>query len=577
MKKKPLLVLTGNPNVGKSVIFQFLTGIYAEVSNFPGTTVELTEGDFDRFRVMDAPGVFGLSAENDEERVTLNAVLHADLIVNVVDGTQLHRDLFLTLQLIDLGIPMVLLINMMDDVEKKHILIDFASLAKTFGIPIVCVSGKTGMGISQMKTTILQGGKTGQPFLPYSSTDSFFHSSAYNETSNRLRRKEVNRILSETLVQKNKTSDLGILLLRPFWGIVFLFLLIAAIYFLIGKVLAQEVIHFTEDFLMGTCYFNWITGLLSPILCEDSFWGCLLIGEYGLLTMVPIYLLGLLLPLVAGFHLLLSLLEDSGLLSRIAVLSDRWFSKFGLNGKAIIPILLGFGCVTMALITTRILGTKRERLIASTLLCIAIPCSAQFAILMAISAQLSLCSLLLYLSTIFFLFVLVGFCLNHLLSGSSSDLFLVLPPLRAPVLSNILKKTAQKTNHFLHDAGGMFVLGSLLLSFLSYFNGFALLYQSLAPLTKSILGLPPQTAGLFLMCMIKKDLGAAYLYSMVSDGLLTEPQIVIALTTVTLFVPCFASLAVLFKEQSPLQAVFIWCSSIFLSFGAGAILAQILL
>ncbi|MEA4986703.1 MAG: nucleoside recognition domain-containing protein, partial [Anaerovorax sp.] len=132
-------------------------------------------------------------------------------------------------------------------------------------------------------------------------------------------------------------------------------------------------------------------------------------------------------------------------------------------------------------------------------------------------------------------------------------------------------------NHFLHDAGVMFVLGSILLSLLSYFNGFALLYQSLEPLTTSVLGLPPQTAGLFLMCMIKKDLGAAHLYSMVSDGLLSEPQIVIVLTIVTLFVPCFASLAVLIKEQSPLQSMLIWLSSIILSFSAGAILAQVLL
>ncbi|WP_206457943.1 ferrous iron transporter B [Anaerovorax sp. IOR16] len=577
MKEKPLLILVGNPNVGKSVLFQYLTGIYAEVSNFPGTTVEVTEGTFEQFRVLDVPGVFGLSSDNDEERVTLDAVLQADMIVNVLDGTQLHRDLFLTLQLIDLGKPMILLVNMMDDVQKKHIYIDFEALEKTLGVPIVAVSGRKGSGILQMKHQILEGGSIGQPFVPYSWKDHFFNSPSYNEEANRFRRKEVNRLLSNYLIQKNKASGLGLLLLHPFFGFLFLIFILSVIYFIIGKVLAQEVINFTEDFLMGTCYFNWITGLLNPCFSDDSFISCLLLGEYGLLTMVPIYLFGLLLPLVAGFYFILSLLEDCGILCRVAVLMDRWFSKFGLNGKAIIPMLLGFGCVTMALITTRILGTKRERLIASALLCIGIPCSAQFAILLAISSQLTFQSLLIYLGTVFSLFFFVGFFLNHLLPGTSSELFLILPPLRTPVFLNLIKKTAQKTNHFLHDAGVMFVLGSILLSLLSYFNGFALLYQSLEPLTTSVLGLPPQTAGLFLMCMIKKDLGAAHLYSMVSDGLLSEPQIVIVLTIVTLFVPCFASLAVLIKEQSPLQSMLIWLSSIFLSFSTGAILAQVLL
>jgi len=577
MKEYPLLTLVGNPNVGKSVLFQHLTGIYAEVSNFPGTTVEIAEGTFEHLRVMDAPGVFGLSCENEEEHVTLNAVLQSDLIVNVIDGTQLHRDLFLTSQLIDLGKPMIILVNMMDEVQKKHIYIDFTALSKRFGVPIVTVSGRKGTGISQMKHVILNGGCTGQPFVSYSHKLPFLSAPEYKEEANQIRRKEINRLLKSSYITRNKISNCELLFVHPFFGFLFLILIASVVYFILGKVLAQEVIRFTEDFLMGTCYFNWITGLLEPFLSSDSLSGYLLIGEYGLLTMVPIYLFGLLLPLVAGFHFLLSILEDCGILCRIAVLMDRIFSKFGLNGKAVIPILLGFGCVTMALITTRILGTKRERLIASALLCIGVPCSAQFAILLAISSQLSFPSLFIYLFTVLSLFFFIGLFLNHTLPGKSSELFLVLPPLRKPVVSNLLKKTAQKTKHFLHDAGIMFVLGSILLSLLAYFNGFAFLYQHLEPLTTSVLGLPPQTSGLFLMCMIKKDLGAAHLYSMISDGLLNEAQIVIVLTVVTLFVPCFASFAVLIKEQSLLQSLLIWFSSMLLAFTVGAVLAQVLL
>ncbi|MDO4552911.1 MAG: nucleoside recognition domain-containing protein, partial [Bacillota bacterium] len=396
----------------------------------------------------------------------------------------------------------------------------------------------------------------------------------------RLWRSSVDRLCGRHLrypgESRSGAARLDKLLLNPFTGLPLLLLLLLVIFLFIGKFLTQTVAGFTEGVVMSRWYYNWITGLMTDWLDPDSLWGCVLIGEYGLLTMVPIYLLGLLLPLVVGFYLLMSLLEDSGVLPRIAVLSDRSFSAFGLNGKSVIPILLGFGCVTMALVSTRILGSRRERRIASVLLCVAVPCSAQFAIILAVSSSLEPVYLALYAGTMLLIFSVLGVFLNRILPGQSTDLLLSLPPLRLPTAANALKKTARKSRHFLTDAGPMFLIGGMLISLLNYFNGFPILRQWLSPLTTGLLHLPEDTATLFLMSVIKRDLGAAGLYTMVSRGDLTQPQTLVALTVMTLFVPCIASVMVLFKERGPLDALLIWAGSAIVAFGAGGLMALIL-
>lgn len=574
-KRRLKLGLAGNPNVGKSVIFQALTGVYAEVSNYPGTTVDLTSGHFASWDIIDTPGVFSLSGSNDEERVARDALFDCDCILNVLDATHLERDLFLTLQLFELKKPMLLAVNLMDQAEKDHILLDLSGLSCALDLEIIPLAAAKGTGIERLKTAL----RASAFRLP---TGIELPNSVWEESERSyLRLREETDRLSSCFSEKHNRSmgfseRLGNILLNPIVGIPFFSALLCLIFLFIGKFLSQTVVAFTEDYLMGECYYHFIFNLVSSILDPDTFLGNLLIGEYGLLTMVPIYLFGLLLPLLIGFYLTLALLEDSGLLPRIAVLTDSLFTKFGLNGKAVIPLLLGFGCVTMALITTRILGTKRERLIASALLCIAVPCSAQFSVIMAIAGILPAPYFFLYGAAILSLFFLLGHALDRFLPGISSDLFLTLPPLRLPSLKNVLQKTAVKSSHFLEDAGPMFLIGSLLISTLFYTGGFVTLRQFLLPLTEGLLGLPGETATLFLMSIIKRDLGAAYLHSMVSQGLLSFPQMTVALTVMTLFVPCFASLAILFKERGAAAASAIWLASLAAAFCAGGLMALLL-
>ncbi len=562
------LVLAGNPNVGKSVFFNALTGAYADVSNFPGTTVDVSVGSFHDDFIIDTPGVYGISELNDEERVARKALLDADLILNVVDATHLERDLFLTLQLLSLGKPMLVALNMMDDVERRGILLRSSELSRELGVPVVPTSGKTGQGLSQIKELLL----TGTLSRPSAGVEQPEDGTALRARADRL----ASQVLFRPHRRRTCSERMSAAFLNPLLGLPLLAFTLAGIFLFIGKFVAQTVVGFTQDVVMGTWYYNAVVSLFSRLLNPDSLLGCLLFGEYGLLTMVPIYLLGLLLPLVAAFYLLMSLLEDSGLLPRIAVLSDQAFTKLGLNGKAIIPMLLGFGCVTMALITTRILGSARERLIATVLLCVAIPCSAQFAILLAVASSMEPYYLAVYAAAIFLVFAVTGVLLNKILPGRSTDLFLTLPPLRLPTPGNVIKKTARKAKHFLTDAGPMFLLGGFLISILNYSGGFAVLRRWMAPVTSGLLGLPEETATLFVLSVIKRDLGAAELYSIVRQNLLTQPQLAVTLTVMTLFVPCFASVMILFKERKPLDALLIWAGSFVVAFTAGAAVSAFL-
>lgn len=571
-----IIALAGNPNVGKSVFFNALIGSYrADVSNYPGTTVELTQGLFRGCGIVDTPGVTGLSADNEEERVAKDAIHQADRILNVVDAVNLKRDLFLTLQLAQLGKPMLIALNLMDDAARQGFTFDIKALEKRLGIPVIPTSGRRGTGLDQVKAMIARDGfiapkfsaskNGGAPSAPVPKTDFPTSSEELRLAADRL----AALVIKRPGQRPTFSSSLSRTFLNPILGLPLLTLMLATIFLVFGKVVAQTVVGFTQTIVMGTWYFNWITGLLYPLLDPDSLLGGLLIGEYGILTMVPIYLLGLLLPLVTSFYFLISLLEDSGLLPRLAVLSDRIFTRFGLNGKAVIPTLLGFGCVTMALVTTRILGSKRERLIASALLCVAIPCSAQFTIILSAASFLTLPYLIVYSSVIAAVFFITGSLLNLLMPGSSTDLFLTLPPLRLPAGGNLIKKTARKTRQFLCDTGMMFLLGSLIITSLNDIGGFQALHRLLSPLTQTLLGLPGETAALFVMSIIKRDLGAAGLYSIMQQGLLTQPQLTVALIVMTLFVPCFASLFVLWKEQGPVAAALIWLGSFLAAFTVG--------
>jgi ferrous iron transport protein B len=595
------IVLVGNPNVGKSVFFNELTKRYVDVSNFPGTTVEIHRAPYGNDILIDTPGVYGVSSFNDEERVARDIILHADTVVNIVEALHLERDLFLTLQVIDMGIPMVIALNMMDEAEASGTRIDVNKLSRLLGVPVIPTVAVTKKGLPELKSAIPRAARgNADPSLDdelgklvdsgVSRSDAVLimegdrevahcHNQAPRPLREEIylrRRRRANEIAEQVLLDKGAGRKLSKILgqwaVRPLTGIPILLGVLYVVYWFVGVVVAQTVVGITEEMLMSGYYGTFITSLIYRFLAEGSFLGDLLAGEFGVLTMAPIYLLGLLLPLVVGFYLALSVMEDSGYLPRLATLVDRMLNGIGLNGRAVIPLILGFGCVTMATITTRLLGSKRERLIATALLCLTIPCSAQIGVIVGLIAPLGLNFLLIYLLTIFTVFVFLGTILHRLLPGESTQLLIDLPQLRVPRLRNVLHKTYTKAKFFILEAAPLFVLAAVAITVLQYTGALAWLKVALSPLTVGWLGLPAEAAIAFVMGVMRRDFGAAGLYGMA----LTPVQTLVGLITITLFVPCIASIMVIVKERGWKDGTFIWAGSLVVAFLVGGIMARLL-
>ena len=596
------IVLVGNPNVGKSVFFNYLTGLYVDVSNFPGTTVDISYGKLGEDVVIDTPGVYGISSFNDEERVARDVILSADLIVNVVDAVHLERDLFLTLQVIDTGIPVLVALNMVDDAAQKGIQVDAHLLEHLLGVPVVSTVAVKGQGLEQvrgrldearagsvpaplqreLKEALNRIGSQAEALLvlegdPHVAERHGIAPGDRREAIYSDRRERVNdlvcHVLSETQQGVDFATRLGRWMLRPATGVPFFLLAVSLMFYFIGVFVAQDVVGFTEETLMQGYYEPMMRGLVGRYVSEESVLGAFLIGEFGLMTMTVTYVLGLLLPLVVAFYFILSIMEDSGYLPRLATLVDRMMNLIGLNGRAIIPMILGFGCITMATITTRLLGSERERTIATALLGLAIPCSAQLGVIVGLLSGIGAYYTTLYVGILVLVLGVTGRVLSRVLPGETSDLLIDLPPLRLPRLENVLKKMATKSYAFLKEAAPLFALGALIITTLQVTGLLETIQDVLAPVTVGILKLPRESANIFIMGMIRRDFGAAGL----TDMAISPEQMLVSLVTITLFVPCIASILVIFKERGRREGLLIWLGSWVAAFVVGGLVAAVLL
>ncbi len=653
---KTRLVLVGNPNVGKSVFFNHLTGLYVDVSNFPGTTIEVSSGEHGRYSVFDTPGVYGVSSFNDEERVARDIILEADIVLNVVDAVHLERDLFLTLQLIDMGKKVALCLNMMDEAQERGLEINVEELSSRLGIPVLTTTAIHKKGFDKLEEHIAQAcvgnsdpalhrhthelldrvGSQGEALLVLEGDEIISERHGVEPGTMREmiyveRRNRVNRLLDVVLtaVERKRTisTKLGRIALNPWTGFPFLALVLYVLYLFVGVFIAGDVVDFTEGTLGNRYFETFVKDQVAAIsdvaitveaLGEDAAGEeiileaktfdfpdgtnsssaavgemmalrdkgdfsihyefkspvmVVLFGEFGVFTMTVTYLLFMLLPLVIGFYMSLAILEDSGYLPRLATFVDRSLNGLGLNGRAVIPLILGFGCVTMATITTRLLGSEREKRIATSILQYAIPCSAQLAVIAALLAGEGLTATLIYAAVIFTVFIAIGTILDRLLPGKTSPLLLDLPPMRMPRIRNVFQKTATRTFSFMKEATPWFFIGALAVSLLLVTGLLQKWQDLLAPLTTNWLKLPAESATAFIMGVVRRDFGAAGLY----DMNLSAMQIVVALVTITLFVPCIASLMVMLKERGAKEGLTIWGGSWFLAFGVGGLVALLLL
>jgi ferrous iron transport protein B len=596
-----MVVLAGNPNVGKSVVFNALTGAYVDVSNFPGTTVQLTRGTFEGRDVVDTPGIYGVSSFNDEETVARDVILTADTLVNVVDAVHLERDLFLTLQLADMGIPMVVALNMVDEAHRAGVGVDRDLLEDLLGVPVIETVATKGVGLDDLRAA-LDHARPGHPD-PALETPLAEMTARVDSRAEALlvlegdevvagrhgiepgderdaiyvrRRERVNdvcrHVITETIEGASFSAKLSHWMLNPFTGVPMLAVLLVAMYFVLGKLVAGDLVGLTEMTIMKGYWEPLVRGAVGHVFAATSVPYTFLAGEFGVLTMTPTYLFGVILPLVTGFYLLMGLLEDSGYLPRIAALSDRALTSMGLNGRAVIPLILGLGCVTMGTLTTRILGSRRERVIATALMAIAVPCSAQIAVIAALMTRVGPVYSLAYFGILFAIFGIVGTVLAKLTPGESTALLIDLPTLRVPQPGNVLRKAGVKVWGFMKEVALFFVGGALLISTLQVTGALIWIQHVATPLTVGWLHLPPQAATAFVMGFVRRDFGAAGFFTMH----LTDRQLLTAMVTITLFVPCIASVMVILKERGWRYLVGLFVASVGLAFLLGGIVTRVL-
>lgn len=636
------IALVGNPNVGKSAIFQHLTGQRVAVSNYPGTTVEVARGALKtqpELVLVDTPGLVTFPPHSDDERVTAAVLLHEPLraVIQVGDAKNLRRTLLLTVQLLEMGLPLVLALNMTDEAEARQIIVDYPSLRRQLGIPIIPTTAVRKDGLAELAATassarpaklelaysaaieaaiqeftgLLQELRVSAPISLRSLALLWLNGEAvclqwlrqrlpagdFADLETRRQAVEggdqaaadiqarrlalVEEIAQAALVDSGRawagfSARLSRWMIHPVGGWFFLAAALYGLYWFVGVFGAGTLVGLLEEGLFGHWINPYLVGLVQRSL-PWPFWQELLVGEYGLWTMGMTYALALILPIVTTFFLAFGLLEDSGYLPRLAVLSNRMFQALGLNGKAVLPMVLGLGCVTMATVTTRVLESRRERLLATFLLALAIPCSAQLGVVMGMLAGVSFMAALIWFGGVVMVMLVVGWLAARLLPGDRMQLLVELPPLRWPLAANVALKTLARLEWYLKEVVPLFLLGSLVMFGLDKLGWLERLIQIGEPLVVGWLGLPAQASAAFLMGFLRRDFGATGLFLMQTQGMLTPVQVVVAMVTITLFVPCIASVMMIAKERGWKTALGLFALIIPLAMVVGGLLNRILL
>lgn len=638
------IALVGFPNVGKSSVFNALSGRYVTVSNYPGTTVEVFRAKIhlggNDYEIVDTPGMYSLIPLSEEERIARLMLLQEkpDVVLHIAEAKNLERNLTLTLQLIEAGFCVLLVLNIMDEAQKEGMHIDIQKLQRLLGIGVVATVAVRNKGIRELKEKIMQAEA---PFnnrimqyqqdiealldkitahissdytitkrevallllhddedakqLVYRREDRGHYESIQNLIEKELSRLnsqpieytvnialvEKARLISRDVIltkvkqHKKLVSKLNALTVKPIVGIPLLFLfLYFGLYKMVGEFGAGTLVDFLEDKVFTSHINPFFISLFNKFV-PFSVIRMLFVGEYGIITLGIRYAVAIVLPIVGVFFLVFSFAEDTGYLPRLGAMLDNLFKKIGLSGKAVIPIVLGLGCDTMATIATRTLATKRERLIATFLLSLSVPCSAQLGVLMAVLAKRRL-ALIVWFATISAIFAISGWLLNKILKGKRPSFYLELPPLRLPRFDNIFVKTYMRLKWYFKEVLPLFVWASIFI-WLGQITGiFSFLTGILAYVIKFI-GLPKELASVFLFGFFRRDYGAAGLYDLNDKGLLSVREIIISAVVLTLFLPCIAQFLMNIKERGVRIAFAITVFVLLFSFSVGFVLNKILL
>ncbi|MDD1668235.1 MAG: ferrous iron transport protein B, partial [Methanomicrobiales archaeon] len=537
--------LVGNPNVGKSLIFNQLTGLGVEVSNYPGTTVELHRGsacvEREKVELVDLPGLYSIDSNQEEEALARRILTGGDLdgAILVLNATNLERNLYLLLQVAETGIPLVVVVNMMDEAEAAGLSVDLAALSGILGVEVLGTAAASGRNTGQILPLALSRARPASIPVPYDSdveaairtlgktvgasrlaaiwaldgigTDPATGEAAGDlvqeiEGSHRmsvhqimaLNRFTLSREIAGKVVKrgaKRAAMDLDQVLSREIPGIPILAGILVGmllLVFVVGTFLEGIIVRLFQDYAVSP-----LLSLGLPPLAKKVAVSAVVGLQAGF---------GIAFPFILLFFLLLSILEDSGYMTRAAFLADRAMHRVGMHGGAIIPMVLAFGCNVPAIMAARNLGTRRERLIAAFLITL-IPCSARTVIVAGfVAAFVGIAAALSIYAMVFFVILLTGILLSRITPGRQVGMILEVAPLRMPKPSLVLAKSFHRLEDFLKLAIPILIAGSCVLGILEFFGVLAVFQDLAAPLFQGILGLPPYAITALLFGILRKEM-----------------------------------------------------------------------
>ncbi|MDO9333191.1 MAG: ferrous iron transporter B [Dehalococcoidales bacterium] len=537
------ILLMGNPNVGKSVLFSRLTGVHVITANYPGTTVGYSQGYMkvgtEKAEVIDVPGTYTLEPTNEAERIAAEMVNNGDVIINVVDATNLERNLYLTLQLLEKKIPLVIALNMWDDTNHLGIGVDIEKLRALLSVPVIPTVAVTGWGVKELVESLSKA-LPGQ-VLPHTQDE------RWAAVGNIVR--QVQQISHRHHTWRERLADASV---RPLSGML-IALVILALSFTVIRLIGENLITYILDPLFN----QWgkVVMQLSDLLGGSGLFHDILVGRLingqidfvqslGVLTTGLYVEFDMVLPYVLSFYLVLGILEDTGYLPRLAVLMDTLLHRLGLHGYAIIPTMLGLGCNVPAILSTRILESKRERFIAATLISIAVPCASLQAMIFGLVGKHGPQYVALVFGILLVVWILLGFIINRFTGGFSPELLTEIPPYRIPPWRSLGQKLGMRVWYFIKEALPV-VLGAVFAMNLLYTLGvFDAIARFLSPVVTGWLGLPKEAVVAIVVGFIRKDVAMG----MLAPLALTANQLVVASLVLAMFFPCIATFVILTRE-----------------------------
>jgi ferrous iron transport protein B len=588
------------------------------------------------YTAIDTPGIYSIFSTNEDAQISKDILIHNNEIfgiqgiIAVADAKNLTRSISVALQYAEFGLPMIFNLNMTDESSSLGIEIDVKGLSKLLGIKVVSTIARDGIGISRILSHLSEM-KVAPKLMEYPDWINHY----LERIENRIQTKEIssriigillltgegciektieNRFGPGMLTQlKNLASEYGehfnqpasILLTNlyykkaeqitakirkvdppsksPFivkfgdWcsslstGIPIAALILFILYQFVGIFGATFLVDAINTKVFKEILIPATEKIVSPI--PSAFVRDMIVDpDFGILPTGVFLALGLVLPVLLCFYIAFGLLEDSGYLARFSILLDKVFQKMGLNGKGVIPLAMGFSCITMAILTTRMLDTDKEKNIATFLLLLGLPCAPLIAVMFIILGKMPISATIAVFGIIFLQIFIAGFLTNKILPGKRSPLIMVIPNMRLPKPIQIVKSAAVKTYFFMKEAVPVFILASLIVFLFERMGGLALLEQISKPVIKDFMGLPEQSVQVFIKTIIRRESGATEIEHL--SNIYTNVQLVVNLLVMTFLFPCINATIVLFKERGTRAAVTILTINVIYAILTGSIVSH---